>query len=125
MLHKTAIKDLLTGAEFNDYVVLDRNKLGFETEDTKFDYQTQVCKKHAQQYKMADGLIEYVGMDTCGVVGCDEPAEYSYLFMVEGTPGSTKRHHSAKGKRKATRTKRATGTRVMTPEIPATIQRYK
>ena len=36
--------------------------------------------------------------------------------MVERNP---------KIRKKSTRTKRATGTRVMTPEIPATVQRYK
>ena len=86
MLHKTPVKDPLTGAEFNDYEVLDPKIFGLETEDVKFDYTTQVCGKHAKQYKMADGLDEGVGTGTCGVVGCDKPAVHNYSFMVEGPP---------------------------------------
>jgi len=86
MLHKTTVTDPLTGAEFNDYEVLNPKLLGLETEDVKFDYTTQVCDKHAKQYKMADGLDLGMGTGTCGVVGCEEPAVHNYSLMVEGPP---------------------------------------
>ena len=86
MLHKTTVTDPLTGAEFNDYEVLNPKLHGLETEDVKFDYTTQVCSKHTKQYKMADGLDPGMGTGTCGVVGCDNPAIHNYSFMVEGPP---------------------------------------
>ena len=86
MLHQTAITDPLTGAQFNDYEILDPKMLGYETEDTKFDYGTQVCAKHTKQYKMADGLDKGMGAGKCGGVGCEKPAVHLYHFMVPGTP---------------------------------------
>ena len=86
MLHQTTVTDPLTGAQFNDYEILDTQFLGDEVEDTKFDYMTQVCKKHARQFKLADGLDKYLGTGHCGVVGCEKPAAHNYYFMVQGVP---------------------------------------
>ena len=86
MLHKTTITDPLTGAEFNDYEVLNPTLFGLETEDVKFDYTTQVCAACTKKHKLADGLDEGMGSGTCGVVGCEKPAVHNYSFMVEGPP---------------------------------------
>jgi len=111
MLHKTTVTDPLTGAEFNDYMPLNPKLLGLETEDVKFDYTTQVCDKHAKQFKMADGLDKGMGAGTCGVVGCEKPAVHNYSFMVEGPP-TVESHffHTPwkKSKKKATPTVRPT-----------------
>ena len=87
MLHRTIITDELTGARFNDYdTVIPEGLLGAETDDTKFDYVTQVCDEHVKQYGIADGLYRGVGSGQCGIVGCEADADHVYLFMVEGPP---------------------------------------
>lgn len=87
MLHRTQITDPLTGAVFNDYdTVLPENLLGTETDDTKFDYVTQVCDECVEEHGIADGLFRGVGSGWCGVVGCENEAPHIYLFMIEGPP---------------------------------------
>ncbi len=87
MLHMTQITDPLTGVAFNDYdTVLPRNLIWPETDDTKFDYVTQVCDECVKKYGIADGLFREIGSGACGVVGCENEAPHVYLFMIEGPP---------------------------------------
>lgn len=87
MLHMRHITDPLTGTTFNDYEVLaPKHPLGLETDDTKFDYVTQVCLGCTKEHRLADGLDLGMGSRRCGVVGCENPAVHLYRFMVKGDP---------------------------------------
>lgn len=82
MTYKANIADALTGAAFHDYEKLDAAPIGLETKDEVPEYSAQVCEKHAEKFKMTDGLDRGIGSGTCGVVGCAEEAVHSYHFSV-------------------------------------------
>jgi hypothetical protein len=122
MLHRTIITDQLTGARFNDYdTVIPDVLLGVETDDTKFDYVTQVCEDHVKQYGIADGLYRGVGSGQCGVVGCDNDADHVYLFMIEGPPLEEPMEEPESPK-VITQAMRPPVTRPPAPTPPSTIQ---